>query len=571
MTSSGKHKRRPEPLPDTGARVGGVGKSGFSRQSGILRFTQNDSRRPTAGLAALEPHPALEKSVLLGYLFLIAGLIFLMVGYLTHRLVKMGDFFTSDALLLPALYKDLIHRGGSLHDWYLMSPPYFFPDYPLYFLTNTLAPSPYWAIAAYFVVQIVLTFFALAWLNRLFLDRGKAFLFAGMSLLWLCYLCMKSPFWLSPFKCLALGTEHYGSFVTGLFVLRLAAMAILWPETRVQKAYLFLILIFSALVSLSDAIFVVQFAAPLVIASIYLWAKCVVPLRKALSVATATVAGMACGLVLYGRLGLNLPFYAQHIDLSLLSRNALRIESLFLDLWHTHPAWLALCALGWATIFCMWAFVDKLDELQRPLSGSAKFLVAFCLASCGLVLVACLISSQLVAARYFMPVFFFPVFFAPYVTLAIKRTRLRTTVICVCMAGICAAAIRFLASNPQQLAFHGDYYPEEIQCMDAAFEKYALENGVAQYWDARRTVFLAKAPVNIAQVSSSLENYEWLTSKRTFKNSYDFAIIDLAEPPSSFFRLNEAQIKAINGQPRDTVLCGEKEILVYPKNSLRLH
>jgi hypothetical protein len=518
--------------------------------------------------AAAEHRPALEKQVLLGYLFLAAGLIFLTVGYVTHRLVAMGVFFNSDTLFPAELYQDLIQRGGSLYDWNLPPPPFFFPDWPIFFVTNALAPNPYWAVAAFFVAQIVLTFFALAWLNRLFLDRGKAFLFAGMSLLSLCYLCMESDAGVSPFRCLALPVQHLGIFVTGLVVLRLAVMAILSPETHVKKAHLFLIFILSSLASLSDALFVMQFCGPLVIASIYLWAKCVVPWRKALSVAASTATGMTCGLVLHGHLRLNVVWYPVYIDIGVLSKNASDIESLFLYTWHTHPSWLALCALVWATLFCMWAFVDKLEEFQRPLSGSAKFLTAFCLASCGLVLASNLILNVTVAVRYFIPVFFFPVFLAPYVTLAIRRSGLRTTAILVCMAGVCAAAINFLASN-RPLAFHGDYYPEEIQCMDAAFQKYGLDNGVANYWDAKRTVVLAKTEVNIAQLASNLENYEWFTSKRTFRRFYDFAIIDLAAPPDGM--LNEARIKAINGQPRETVLCGEKKILVYPKNGLRLH
>ena len=112
MTRSRKHKLPPKPLPDTRERVGSVG----SGQE-----------------AAAEPRPALEKQVLLGYLFLAAGLIFLIVGYLTHRLEEMGIFFNSDTLFPAALYKDLIHRGGSLNDWNLPPPPYFFPEWPLYF------------------------------------------------------------------------------------------------------------------------------------------------------------------------------------------------------------------------------------------------------------------------------------------------------------------------------------------------------------------------------------------------------------------------------------------------------
>jgi hypothetical protein len=61
-----------------------------------------------------------------------------------------------------------------------------------------------------------------------------------------------------------------------------------------------------------------------------------------------------------------------------------------------------------------------------------------------------------------------------------------------------------------------------------------------------------------------------MTSKRAFRDSYDFAIIDSA-PLDPSFELNEALIEAINGPPQDSVLCNQKKILVYPKNSLRLH
>jgi hypothetical protein len=537
-------------LPDTRASVGSVGSGQEAR-------------------AASPPAPGRE--LLLGYTLLGAGLLFLVFGYLTHRLVDMGAFFTSDSLFLPALYKDLFLRGGSLNDWYLPPPPYFFPDWLLYFAANALTRNLYFAIAAFFVAQGLLTFLALAWLNRLFMDRGTAFLFAGTSLLSLCYLCMRSETWgMSPFKCLALSVTHFGAFLMGLVVFRLAAMAILWPGTQVRKAYLSLVLVLSSLASLSDAIFVVQFCVPLLIASLYLWAKCVVAWRKALSVAACTAAGTACGLALYRHVGRSFVWYPMEVtEVRALSRNALDIEKILLNLWHTHPTWLALCALVWATLFCMWAFVDKLMEFRRPLSGSAKFLTAFCLASGGMVLASCLMSSQAVAVRYFIPIFFFPVFLAPYVTFAIRRRALRTTAILVCTGGICAVAINFLASNPQPLAFHGDYYPEEIKCMDAAFEKYGVDNGVASYWDARRTALLAKTEVNIAQVSDKLEDYTWLTSKRTFRDSYDFAIIDVTARP--FYRLDEARIRAINGEPTDTVLCGEKRILVYPRSSLRLH
>jgi len=393
-------------------------------------------------------------------------------------------------------------------------------------------------------------------------------LFAGMSLLSLCYLCIESTSSLSPFRCLALSVTHFGTFVVGLVVFRLAATAILWPGGRVKKEYLVLILVLSLLTSLSDAIFAIQFCAPVVIASIYLWAKCVIPWRRALIVASSTVAGTAGGFIVYNHLGLNLSWYFARADVSFLSRNASDLGRLFLHLWQTHPSWLVLCALVWVALFFMWAFVDKLEELGRPLSGPAKFLTAFCLASGGLALASCLPSSMTVAVRYFIPVFFLPVFLAPYVILVIKPGGLKIAAIGIWTVGVCAAAIFVLASNRQPFAFHANYYPKEIQCMDDAFQKYGLENGIAAYWDARRTVVLAKTEVNIAQVNYKLAMHLWNVSKKTFKDSYDFAIIDPGASP--FYRLNEELIKAVNGEPSDTVLCGKRKILIYPKDGLRL-
>jgi hypothetical protein len=520
----------------------------------------------TAPQGVAGPRLVLEKEFWLGCLFLGAGLTLLMVAYLTHRWDGMETIFDSDSLFLPSLYKDLFLHGGHLKEWRLPPAPLFFPEWPLFFSIYTLVPNLYWTVAVFFVVQISLAFLVLAWLNRIFLDKSKAFLFAGMSLLALCYLCLRSE---DPFTYLAMSQHHIMTFLAGLVVVRLATMVILKTEVRVNKAHLFLIFVLCLLVALSDAIFLIYFCAPLVVASAYLWGKCVVPWRRALVVAAMTATGTASGIALYGRLGLLRGGYSRDVDSRVLSMHASQIKAFFLDFWHTQPVWFTLCALVWAALFCMWALVDKLQEFGHPLSGSSKFLIAFCLAAAGLVFASCWVSTAAFAERYFIPVFFIPMFIAPYGFLAIRPSWLRTAAICVCMAGVCAAGIRCLASSPDPLSFHSDYYPEDIKCMDAAFQKFGLVNGIAQYWDARTTALLAKTPVNITQVSNRLALFFWNTSLRTFRYSYDFAIIN-PDAPRPFYRLDEGLIKAINGEPTATVLCGQKKVLVYPRDGLRL-
>jgi hypothetical protein len=113
------------------------------------------------------------------------------------------------------------------------------------------------------------------------------------------------------------------------------------------------------------------------------------------------------------------------------------------------------------------------------------------------------------------------------------------------------------------------YYPERIACIDRALAAAGATHGIAQYWDAKQLQGLSRStqPLVVAQYTSDLAPMEWITSKRFFRDSYDFAILAQGVPPD--LQLPRAQLAAINGEPRQTVQCDERTVLIYGPG--RLH
>ena len=97
------------------------------------------------------------------FLFLLAlGLGNIFVNYISEPPAK-NRLFDSDALYLPTLFSDIFANNGQIKDWFLTPAPYFFPDYPIFFLVYLVGATPYSQIIAFALIQAALTFFAI-WL-----------------------------------------------------------------------------------------------------------------------------------------------------------------------------------------------------------------------------------------------------------------------------------------------------------------------------------------------------------------------------------------------------------------------
>ena len=72
-------------------------------------------------------------------------------------------------------------------------------------------------------------------------------------------------------------------------------------------------------------------------------------------------------------------------------------------------------------------------------------------------------------------------------------------------------------------------------------------------------------------VNDQIDYYDemhWITSKKYFKQSYDFAIISAdAAPP---FKISSQALTRINGTPKLVETCGRKLVFMYGKDKMRL-
>jgi len=111
------------------------------------------------------------------------------------------------------------------------------------------------------------------------------------------------------------------------------------------------------------------------------------------------------------------------------------------------------------------------------------------------------------------------------------------------------------------------YYPEEISCIDNVIEKENLHNGIAQYWDAKYLQNFSRLNLNIAQHLDNLGEMHWITSKKYFKQSYDFAIISKSAAPP--FKISSEALMRINGPPKSVKSCGSKLVFIYGRDKMR--
>ena len=170
-----------------------------------------------------------------------------------------------------------------------------------------------------------------------------------------------------------------------------------------------------------------------------------------------------------------------------------------------------------------------------------------------------------IGARYLVPLYFWPVIMvALFAGRCFRRRFVPTTV-----------AISVLMMTPltvgsyelfQSRRLNSDYYPGEIACIDGALENTNARNGLAQYWDARYLQNFSKLKLNVAQYSVSLDQMNFFTSKKYFRQNYDFAIS--SGNVNNAWQIPVDALIHVGGQPTLVKRCGSRTIYLFKKDSL---
>ena len=179
---------------------------------------------------------------------------------------------------------------------------------------------------------------------------------------------------------------------------------------------------------------------------------------------------------------------------------------------------------------------------------------------------ASLITDFPVMPRYLIPVFSWPVvivvlFLGHY--LGRRFVAVGTAVSVLAVVSLSASGYALARNN----GLSGRLYASEISCIDDALEKEGLSNGIAQYWDAKYLQQFSRLDLSIAQYLETLEEMRWITSKRCFRESYDFAVVSEDAEPT--YKISSDVLLKINRAPKRVVSCGSRSVYVYGKDKLR--
>lgn len=492
-------------------------------------------------------------------LFLCFMLLVLKLGLASPSLEE--QLFNSDALYLPALFLNLFHNGGQIRDWYLTPAPYFFPDYILYAVAYVCGKDLYSQIVGFALLQASFVLLIIWLLVREITSINK-FQVTTIIFITLVFLATGSN---GSFAYLLNSGYHYGVFLVGLF------MVTLWLRydrlmDKWRKVWILLLISGVAFLSaLSDNLTIVQIIAPMVVAcTMFLVINREVRFFYKKTFVILTLFSGVIGSISYN-------FIVAH-------KTRYNVKLGFDKFWVNFSDFIMVVmeVVGSNYLFALILivyFILVARAFQRsimPVGDKSEIvkLTIFSFFSFCITVGAMLIVTNLpVTSRYLIAAFSWPVIiFYLFINDFLKEKFCNFSLVASGVLLVVLVGNVYGEFNRRVLRF--DYYPEEISCLDKALKFEKVNNGIAQYWDAKRIQMLSNENLNIAQYLSDLSEMPWITSEKFFRERYDFAIISRVAEPQ--YKISTDYLVRINGAPRKIYNCGNKDLYIYDKNEMRV-
>ena len=469
-----------------------------------------------------------------------------------------NNLFNSDYLYLPTLFSDLFSKDGELKNWLLTPAPYFFPDYPLFYIAYLVGSNPYSQIIIFALLQAILTLGAV-WLLAKQISNANAFFASIVILIAIIWLALNS---FEPFIFILNSAGHFGIFLASI-VFIVFWLKIIEESTEVPL-FVSLMGILAFISTLSDNLFLIQVIAPLIATHIVVsTAKRDFLMKRMIALIFVTICSVF-GSISYRWLIANHTRYHVSIGFDQFMSHLKDLQVLLSSAIVGNPVFGAIFLLYCALVLHSFFVLVRNGREVGKLSWVAIFSFFSFFTTLG---AASLVTNLPITVRYLIPTLFWPV-----IIVFIYFSRLLKDVFFHAGAIISLLAISSLCWGYYPLfkknGILTHYYPSDLACIDEVLEKEGIANGIAQYWDAKYIQNFSRLNLNIAQHLENLGEMHWITSKKYFKQTYDFAI--LSEAAASPYRISSENLKLLNGVPKSVTICGGRSVYVYGKDKLRV-
>ncbi|TLY48042.1 MAG: hypothetical protein E6K54_03560 [Gammaproteobacteria bacterium] len=507
-------------------------------------------------------------------LFIITSVI--AVFYLNQS--GMGLFFNSDILGIPNIFKDLA-GGGSLKDWAIPSTAMFIPDWLVFFIGFSLSKNIYYQLLIMACLNTLLLYLMVRLIYSLFFPQKYAFIFSLASLSIFLFFTLNN---LEPFIFLLVPAQHVGALTIGLFYF-FVQIKLIDQFKNPNKLYFWLLLalIICLIMGLSDLFFIVQFSLPVLLAYLIMLIKREIGVRKVFIFSFIPLCFSMLGAWL-------IPFvlqqgkvwtYLNQHSLSQVPFDTIKYNIHFiinnLKLFQPYILINLVYLLFYTFIlFIFFSAVFGFKFKKILLNKKNIFFTLFITLSCFSTILAFLSVKIDPTIRYLEPLFFFPILTFFYIGSFFNYSKLLKALFVFAFFIL----LYFVLSKAKLFynnlfSIKGSYYPYELSCIEKALQDHD-HHGIANYWIARPFSMFSQQGLVINEFFGNLTPFKWNTNvtKVSNSNSYTFVILDNVsnEKKSNELEFNQAYIENINGPSEQIIFCGNKKLLIYPKNRLRV-
>lgn len=464
-------------------------------------------------------------------IILLATALLLLDFFSIFQKINIGHFFNSDSLYLPSIYRDIFVDKNGVEGWHFNPAPNFFPDMLFYFGLMFLTANNF--IVASFLFGIIQYFVLLFLFIRIFKlffpehsNKFYSLIFLILSLILLEAFYFTSGFIYEYF--LLSNAYHTGSFVMTLWCLFLTLKYYQDPKSL----KLVLIFILGFLATVSDKLFIIQYAIPVLLTSAFFLRH---KFKTTITIIINTVIFVFLGLKVFNNLS--------------------ESNYIFFD-----DAYYSLSIDGILNSFNV--FVKFMSEQMNQFSFFSVTVYLFIVSIIGIiVLLYKTLKSENIAFKFYL---LFILFYSVFVIITpilcgnfgnysqfryniypLYLTGLNLTILIAYFAKnssyfvfgkyiTFALAISLLITSVVQFNFKGlnyffTYYPETAKKLDLLAEKDGLLNGVADYWVAKSTTMFSKKGVKVYAVFEDMGTYHHVANQNWFYREspkFNFVILN---------------------------------------------
>lgn len=513
----------------------------------------------------------LKPIYLLEFFWLLLLLVYASLIYLNLQLAD--SFFNSDWVMFFRFFSDLFLSHGHYKDWVISPAPHFFPDMFVFFPFFLIVKNIYFQFLTVMWLMIILCYLSIRIIyNHFCTKQATIFTLAAVTALFLMSLKKEYPFILA-----LVPATHIGEFIAGLFLLGIHLSLISYNKLDYKKYSLWAIAAtITFFSSLSDLLFVVQFVCPIFIAYTFLLLKKKIKFNLFFIYSSPLIICAALGGFLAKFLvpkDILLDYLAHplitKVSISGVISQFFALIKVIKNI-NNHETECILGIFYFSLLsLVMINFISFKKQIKLFVNTKVFFFSIFILSSIlinfGIFL--CLNNPALVLDRYFINFYYFPflLFFFPFFHLNYYGFVNKIMYILAFLILLNLLANIYLLLHKPDFKLHTSFYPAIIRCIDNVLHEQG-HNGAAKFWDANYLSSISKYNLQMVPLNPDLTPFYWSINSKKFENLISFFILDHGDVDS----LEKEIVYKKFGIPSKEVICLNKTILIYPKDSIKI-